>query len=894
LAATPLDLGPAEPDPQRQWTVMVYLDADNDLEPFALRDLNEMESGLPGSGVEVVVLIDRAKGYDEGFENWTDARIYRLRGDHDAETIASELLASPGELNMGDPATLAGFVGASMRRFPAKQYALVLWDHGGGWLHLAIDHDAPGSAEGHDGLSVPELGQALRQALSAGPVERLDLVGFDMCLMAQLETAYEVAPLADVMVASQAVEPGEGWPYDRILPAFGKGTLGSRRLAAQIVDAYRAFYESRQEHVATQSAIDLSAVSDVVKALDGIANKIAAKVPEAWPQISRSLFFAESYSDRTDIRKAAEALSSADLLDTLKRLRLALPEFPAQQEFADLVTAMDRAVLANYASARHRLSHGLAFYAPVTGRQFNAAYETTRLARESAWPRLLGTVHGAQQAHLTAPRITGLQVVDAQSGAPLSEVKPGGGVALKASIEGENVLWVHALHAIYDPENKGHLVLEKGYVWDPEYYNKQRDATADVVDLVMPEFRGKRNTVSQEFTGFHLSVTDGKTAARATVDGSSLTDLQHLAVPVLIKNPEIGEFFATVFFDGITWDAVSVVAEIPQPDGSVAYRQIQPQASDQVTLLFELIPDGGGDSQYLRGETLQWSQGLELLVSRDEPSELVVALQAESIGGMSDFAAVPLKIVGYTEQEQQFIENAGKLTRQDLVGTWQWHGLKDGSWQAIPPYTEIQPLEGNPEVLVARTFNPSDPDWKVDNQAVLLDTRLMPALRLISFDPQGTAVEAMNFTVLVSRWDQNGPRMILKYLVPKGWLILWAKQGAAAAPGVEAPTTATLQPPPAPGSNPLAVPPPPPQPAVSLVGYWQSDEGEILALDEHNYALYEYNQLVDGGTYSIQGATLTARSQADGGTETYRFQSDGTSLLLQDSDGDVWAFRRKQ
>ena len=67
----------------------------------------------------------------------------------------------------------------------------------------------------------------------------------------------------------------------------------------------------------------------------------------------------------------------------------------------------------------------------------------------------------------------------------------------------------------------------------------------------------------------------------------------------------------------------------------------------------------------------------------------------------------------------------------------------------------------------------------------MLDTRLKPTLRLLSFDDQGRPAEAMNFTVLVSRWEQGSPRMVLKYLVPKGWLVLWAKErpGTAAAPG---------------------------------------------------------------------------------------------------------------
>ncbi len=229
-------------DPAREWTLMVYLDADNDLEPFALRDLNELESGLAGKGVEVIVLIDRAEGYEEGFGNWTDSRLLRIRPDRDPARLVSEVLARPGEINMGDPEVLRSFVAATINKFPARHHALVMWDHGGGWKDLAIDHQAPGSAEGHDGLNIAEVGCALQDALAAVAVDKLDLIGFDMCLMAQLETAWEVKDLARVMVASQAVEPGDGWPYAEVLGAFQRHGADSRQIGKAIVEAYGTYY----------------------------------------------------------------------------------------------------------------------------------------------------------------------------------------------------------------------------------------------------------------------------------------------------------------------------------------------------------------------------------------------------------------------------------------------------------------------------------------------------------------------------------------------------------------------------------------------------------------------------------------------------------------------------
>ena len=324
------------------------------------------------------------------------------------------------------------------------------------------------------------------------------------------------------------------------------------------------------------------------------------------------------------------------LLDLLKRLRYAVTPFPADQEYQDLVGIMDRAVIASYASPRHRLSHGLAIYAPTTSQQYNAQYEQVQLAKTSAWPKLLATLHQTQKDNLSTPKISDIKVVDAQSGQAVKGGKPGGGFRVEATVEGENVLWVQYLQAQRDDKNKGIIILEKSYVLDPNYHKRKLDSVADVVDLIMPEFKGNRNKVSREFVGMHLMVTNGDRAARATVDGSNLADLNRVAVPVFIKRQGMETHFATVFFNAVTWQATNVVGEIPQPDNSVAYRQIKPQPDDEITLLFEFIPDEGKPG-YLKGETFKWKEGLEFLINADSPGEVMVAMRAESIGGKSAF-----------------------------------------------------------------------------------------------------------------------------------------------------------------------------------------------------------------------------------------------------------------
>jgi Clostripain family/Domain of unknown function (DUF4864) len=887
-AAGPMDLGPVKKDPKRIWTIAVYMGADNDLDPFALKDLKEMERGLPEEGVECIVLVDRAKGPTTAGDDRTD-RVVRIKRNTDKD-LKSEVLARPGEINTADPAVLQGFLSAVIKTFPAQHYALIMWDHGGGWASHLNDTDAPGTAKGYDHLSLPKLRQGISAALKDTGLKKLDLVGFDMCLMGQMETAVELADLAQVMVASQALEPGDGWPYEEILPSFGKESLGARRLGAQIVDAFGKHYGGRKEQVATLSAVDLGEVQKLAEALNALTAKIDQTVPVSWPAISRAFFYSESYADRTDIRKGTSGLSSVDLLDLLKRLRHAVAPFPADKEYQDIVGIMDRAVIASSVTPRHRLSHGLAIYAPTTSQQYNAQYEQVQLAKTSAWPKLLATLHQTQKNNLSTPKISDIKVVDAQSGQPVKGGKPGGGFRIEATVEGENVLWVQYLQAQRDQQNKGIIILEKSYVLDPNYHKRKLDAVADVVDLIMPEFKGNRNKVSREFVGMHLMVTNGERAARATIDGSNLADLAHVAVPVFIKRKDMESHFATVFFNAVTWQATNVVGEIPQPDKSISYRQIKPQPDDEVTLLFEFIPDEGQPG-YLKGETFKWKEGLEFLINADSPGEVIVAMRAESIGGKSTFAKTNLLVEGYSQQEQQYVENAKKLTSKDLVGTWRWHGLKDGKWQPLPAYTEIAPDKSNPKVLIAKIHNPQDPKWKVTSQAVVLDTRLKPTLRLLSFDESGRPAEAMNFTVLVSRWEQGSPRMVLKYLVPKGWLVLWAKEkpGAASTPGA-----ATLPPAAEPDATPSSAPQAstPPPAVVSLVGSWRSQDGEVLRIGDSTYESYELNQLVDKGTYELRKNLILTRSSLTGLTGRFSYRLQGQQLSLRDSDGETFHYRR--
>ena len=140
-----------EPVPSKL-TLMVYMAADNDLEAYALSNLKDMEKAVT-QGVNVLVLLDRAEGYDETYGNWTDTRLFEVyhdEGSGSGSGLKSKRIACPAlglsasentELDMANPSVLKGFIEFCKGSYAAENYALVIWGHGSGWKAFAIDEE---------------------------------------------------------------------------------------------------------------------------------------------------------------------------------------------------------------------------------------------------------------------------------------------------------------------------------------------------------------------------------------------------------------------------------------------------------------------------------------------------------------------------------------------------------------------------------------------------------------------------------------------------------------------------------------------------------------------------------------------------------------------------------
>jgi len=286
VTTSPVAPPPPPTESGAAWTFLVYLDADNNLESCGLDDFAEMAQ-VNNPNVNIVVQFDRG-GYSSAQGGWTSVK--RFLVTQGQTPTAAQALADLGELNMGDPNTLRDFITWGRATYPAQHYALVLWNHGGGWKSGICSDDTSAG----DTLSMSDLHSALAAGVGETP---LDIIGMDACLMAGLETAYEIKDYAHYFVASAETEPGDGWEYQDILAASHlTSTTTADAWAQYMVTAYQTRYDSWNSDC-TLGAFDLTQIGVLSTRVSALATQLLAGADPSSVTAARTA--ARYYSDVT-------------------------------------------------------------------------------------------------------------------------------------------------------------------------------------------------------------------------------------------------------------------------------------------------------------------------------------------------------------------------------------------------------------------------------------------------------------------------------------------------------------------------------------------------------------------------------------------------------------------
>lgn len=269
---------------------MVYMAADNDLESYAIADVNEMESVQLSSSVNVSVLMDRTSGYSSDSGNWTDTRETVISYDGSSSTMTSFSSAtSLGELDTGLGSSLTSFINWSVSTSPAENYALILWDHGGGLDGVCWDDT------NHSELSLSEVSTAIGNS----SIKSVDMLGFDACLMGLTEVYFQCADVADYIVASADLVPGEGWAYDTWLKSVSSDpTMTAAELGESAVTTYGDEYAREKDVV--MALVETDKLSGLDSALDTFVSTALSASSSDWQKIRSVADDAYVYSSDTD------------------------------------------------------------------------------------------------------------------------------------------------------------------------------------------------------------------------------------------------------------------------------------------------------------------------------------------------------------------------------------------------------------------------------------------------------------------------------------------------------------------------------------------------------------------------------------------------------------------
>jgi len=294
--------------PIKDWTMIFFVAADNDLQSFAIRNIRQMASIGSNEHLNIIVHLDIR------ISNKKVTKRYYIERDNIIEVNGSD--PSTQRMDSGDPQTVISCAKWAIGSFPAHHYMMVFWNHGTGYIDpaysrivkpmdlftfnpvtykLELDRDIEffeyihGNERDYNSDEDPTVhgvcwddstghyltNQKLQYALSIIQRDvlhgqKFDIIAFDACLMGMCEVDDLIKPFAHICVASQEVELGTGWNYQRVLAPFASQSLDPFTFAKHIVEVYEQTYGTITNDF-TLSAVNLDQFDQLEQNVNTVA-----------------------------------------------------------------------------------------------------------------------------------------------------------------------------------------------------------------------------------------------------------------------------------------------------------------------------------------------------------------------------------------------------------------------------------------------------------------------------------------------------------------------------------------------------------------------------------------------------------------------------------------------
>ena len=249
---------------EKDYMVMVYMigsDLESDEDEVigaGSKDLQEMIQVMAGEQSAAInekanLVVEIGGSYRWEVENLADMQNARFCIDDKGISGLTEIPAT----NMGESAALSDFINYASGTYPAENYVLLFWNHGNGPVE-GYGYDV---LYGGDSVMLSEIREGIENSQLAN--KKIELVGFDACLMGSVEAAAVMSHYADYMVASAELEPEEGWDYTW-LNVFAEENITGEIIGQKVVDHYDTFFET-QDYQITLSCLNLESYQEMAE-----------------------------------------------------------------------------------------------------------------------------------------------------------------------------------------------------------------------------------------------------------------------------------------------------------------------------------------------------------------------------------------------------------------------------------------------------------------------------------------------------------------------------------------------------------------------------------------------------------------------------------------------------
>ena len=241
------------PEP-KAWTLMYYLAGDNNLsDSFRDTVLPSLMNYRGDVDLDIAVMFD---GHDNG-----DSRYYY---------ISDEIpVAIMDELDTGSADTLVDFVDWAFDHQHSTHHALIIADHGHGAWGVAQDE----SSSDHV-ITMAALKPAMSDIVAQHG--KLDVVFMNACLMATIESSYQLRDATDYLIASE----NQSWlpiNHRTYLDSVGSST-SPQSLAESMASAYSSHCRGRGLPF-TVSVANMGRLSELVTSINNLSSLLRQQMP---------------------------------------------------------------------------------------------------------------------------------------------------------------------------------------------------------------------------------------------------------------------------------------------------------------------------------------------------------------------------------------------------------------------------------------------------------------------------------------------------------------------------------------------------------------------------------------------------------------------------------------